>query len=266
MVQALQVSSDTYFYVLGREDDEKGVGAFQKWASDFSFGSLTGIDLPGEAAGNVPSEKWRNDLYNAAKKPDSPCGRKIVFDPARDCYEAFDRPWGPGDNMNFSVGQGDLLGTPLQLATAYAAIANGGEIVRPHLAMKVVDPLGVTEEEFTPAPRRTLDISETTRTTIMEGLRQAAMESPGTSFSTFGGYPIQIAGKTGTAETPKGDQAWYAAVAPFDDPEIVVIVTIEEGGFGNETAAPSTRDILDAYFRVNSSDIEEVSGEVAIQE
>ncbi len=261
MGRALEVSSDIYFYKLGIKAENSGQEPFQKWAERLGFGGLTGIDLPGEQPGLVPSPKWRNDLYEAAIKPDSECGKAVVFDPARDCYETADRRWSVGDNMNFAVGQGDFLATPLQLAVGYAAIANGGSVVRPHVAQRVENPLGQTEEEFTPAPRRELDISDATLVTIRDGLRRAANGPEGTSTGVFGSFPIEIAGKTGTAETPKGDQSWYASFAPFDDPEIVAVATFEGGGFGSETAAPAVKQILSQYFsgRISKKDLEKAA-------
>lgn len=261
--RALEVSSDIYFYKQGikaeSEPPDDGKGVFQEWSERFGFGSATGIDLPAEQGGLVPSPEWRNELYEAATDPDSECGKEAVYDPARDCYELVDRAWSVGDNMNLSVGQGDLQATPLQLATAYAAIANGGEVVRPHVAQRIENPLGQTEEEFTPAPRRELGASEETLSVIRDGIHRAATGPEGTSSAIFGDYPIDVAGKTGTAETPQGDQSWYASWAPFNAPEIVVVATIEGGGFGSETAAPAVKQIYDAYFakqvaKANSSD------------
>ena len=265
MVDALRVSSDIYFYRQGQEaqqvynESEKNV--FQDWASKLGFGSPTGIDLPGEASGLVPTPEWRNKLFEQFSKSDSECGKEIVFDPARDCYETVDRIWTDGDNMNLSVGQGDLQATPLQLAVAYAAIANGGDVVRPHVAQEVQNPLGQTEEQFTPAPRRDLDISDSTLATIREGLRQAASEPGGTSVQLFGNFPVEIAGKTGTAERGIGnpDQSWYAAFAPFDAPEIVTIATIDGGGFGSDAAAPAVKDILTTYFGFKGKQLEQAT-------
>lgn len=260
MTSALKLSSDVYFYSLGLEADrvrqEDGEQPIQDWASRYGFGGLTGIDIPGEGAGLLPTPEWRNDLYEDAADPDSCSGK--VRDYAG-CGET-DRPWTEGDNMNLAVGQGDLNATPLQLALAYAALGNGGEVVRPHLADRAEDALGQVTQEIDPAPGRELEISEETRSTIMEGLRQAAMEPGGTSYSIFGGFPVEIAGKTGTAETAIGiDQSWYAALAPADDPEIVVVVTVERGGFGVESAAPAASQILSQYFSVGSREIAEVA-------
>ena len=255
MVSALRVSSDVFFYDIGRMAndvyDETGQEIIQDWAKQLGFGALTGIDVPGEGAGLVPTPEWRDKLFKEASSPDS-CGGKQVLYGVDGCYET-DRGWSVGDNMNLAVGQGDLQATPLQLATAYAAIGNGGEVVRPHLGMEAEDPSGAQTQAFEPAPRREVDLSGTTRSTIMEGLREAAMEPGGTSYPTFGGYPVEIAGKTGTAEkTNQEDQSWYAALAPADDPKFVVVFTIERGGFGAEAAAPAACQVLNVLLDVKS--------------
>jgi penicillin-binding protein 2 len=254
MVSALRVSSDVFFYDIGdlanQVYDENGDEIIQDWAKQLGFGSLTGIDLPAEGAGLVPTPEWRDKLFEEASRPGSCGGKQILYD-VDGCYET-DRAWSAGDMMNLAVGQGDLQATPLQLATAYAAIANGGEVVRPHLGMEAEDASGAQTQAFDPAPRRQVDLADTTRTTIMEGLREAAMEPGGTSYPTFGSYPIEIAGKTGTAERGVGveDQSWYAAVAPADDPQYVVAVTVERGGWGASTAAPAACQIFNALFAV----------------
>ena len=255
MVSALRVSSDVFFYDIGRMAndvyDETGQEIIQDWAKQLGFGALTGIDVPGEGAGLLPTPEWRDKLFKEASSPNS-CGGKNVLYGVDGCYET-DRGWSVGDNMNLAVGQGDLQATPLQLATAYAAIGNGGEVVRPHLGMEAEDPSGAQTQAFEPAPRREVDLSGTTRSTIMEGLREAAMEPGGTSYPTFGGYPVDIAGKTGTAEkTNQEDQSWYAALAPADNPKFVVVFTIERGGFGAERAAPAACQVLNVLLDVKS--------------
>jgi penicillin-binding protein 2 len=240
---ALQVSSDVYFYLIGLEDGAEG-DTIQKWAKNLGMGSATGIDLPAEADGLVPTPEWRNQLY-------------------RDGLT--DRPWSVGDNINLSVGQGDLQASPLQLAVAYAAVANGGEIVRPHVGLQVEDPAGRVIQEVDPAPRRQVDIDPGNAKAILDGLNAAAMEPSGTSYPIFGGFPVPIAGKTGTAERGAAveDQSWYAALAPYPNPEIVVVATIERGGFGADAAAPAVKQILTQYFDIKPSEIDEVSDPAA---
>jgi penicillin-binding protein 2 len=229
--RALQVSSDVFFYTLGGRlqeliDDHEYI---QDWASQLGLGDGTGIDIPGEAPGLVPNPEWRNDLYKEGLT---------------------DRPWSFGDSINLSVGQGDLQAAPLQMAVAYAAIGNGGTVVTPHVALRAEDPAGRVVQQIEPAPSRHVDIDPAWRSAIMDGLTAAAMEPEGTSYPVFGepGFPIDVAGKTGTAETSQPeDQSWYVALAPAEDPRVVVAFTFENGGFGADTAAPATRALLTEY-------------------
>ena len=230
MSDALKVSSDVYFYRLGVEASARGRhGQIQDWARSYGIGRRTGIDLPGEQAGLLPTPAWRNRMFRKGGNP------------------YIDRPWTTGDNVNLSVGQGDLQVTPLQLATAYATLANGGAVVTPHLGARIQAAGGRTLARIRPAPRRRLKISEETRETILDGIGRAAMEPGGTSYSVFGGFPFAVAGKTGTAERGAGaeDQSWYGAIAPADEPRIVVVATVEGGGFGVEAAAPVVARILE---------------------
>jgi penicillin-binding protein 2 len=229
MSDALKVSSDLYFYNLGlKAKTSKGGGQIQDWARNYGLGEKTGIDLPAEVDGLIPDPAWRNRLYRE---------------------HLTDRPWTVGDNVNLAVGQGDLEADPLQMAVAYAALGNGGTVVTPHLGDDVESVTGKVLEEIRPAPRRHLDISPTTRDTIMTGLTRAAMEPGGTSYPVFGHFPFSVAGKTGTAERPnQADQSWYVVLAPANNPQIVVAVTLERGGFGADTAAPVAARILEQYF------------------
>jgi penicillin-binding protein 2 len=231
MSDAFKVSSDIYFYSLGlKAKASKGHGQIQDWARRYGLGERTGIDLPAEVEGLIPTPAWRNRLYNEGLT---------------------DRPWTAGDNINLSVGQGDLQANPLQMAIAYAALANGGKVLRPHIADQVESVTGEVLEEIRPAPRRQIQISDETRSTIMDGLRRAAMEDGGTSYGVFGNFPFPVAGKTGTAERGvQPDQSWYVAIAPADNPQIVVAVTLERGGFGADTAAPVAARIIEHYFKV----------------
>jgi penicillin-binding protein 2 len=236
--EALQVSSDVFFYNLGADlyshDD-----AQQQWASELGIGHPTGIDIPGEGTGLLPTPEWRDQLY---KEGDT------------------DRPWSVGDNVNLSVGQGDLQTNPLQMAVAYAAIANGGDVVRPHVGMEVEDTSGRAVQEIEPAPQRHVEIAPEHRQAILRGVHMASQSPGGTSYSVFGNFPIPMAGKTGTAERiGQGDQSWYVALAPYPNPEIVVATTIEQGGFGVEAAAPVTCKILEVYYSIQTAGAEGVA-------
>jgi penicillin-binding protein 2 len=230
--QALTVSSDVFFYKLGLEANGHGDGLLiQKWAHRLGLGRRTGIDLPGETPGLVPSPKWRNRLY---KK------------------HLTDRPWSPGDNINLSVGQGDLQADPLQMAVAYATIANGGRVLSPRLGLRIEDSGGRVLQQLESPAARKLNINPAFRQAILEGLRGGASAAGGTSAKVFNGFPIPVAGKTGTAQKGAGraDQSWYVALAPYPSIKYVVAVTDEAGGFGADTAAPMAREILSALFDV----------------
>lgn len=234
MRYALQVSSDVYYYILGdRLFQNDPSTELQRWSRMLGIGRETGIDLPGELEGLLPTPQWRNELYEAGDT---------------------DRPWSEGDNVSLAVGQGDLQANPLQLAVAYAAMANGGTVVTPHLAAEVEDSAGRLVQEFDPGPQRKVKMNQADLDTIMAGLHDAAQSPGGTSYGVFGGFPVPVAGKTGTAERyGYEDQSWYAVTAPYPDPEIVTIVTFEEGGFGADTAAPAALAILSEYFGKQAS-------------
>ncbi|HEX4670003.1 MAG TPA: penicillin-binding protein 2 [Solirubrobacterales bacterium] len=233
LVPALEVSSDVFFYELGWKMWD--TGQLQRWAAKLGIGKESGLDLPGETEGLVPSRSWRNQLYKEGNT---------------------DRPWSAGDNIQLATGQGDLQTNPLQLAIAYAALGNDGTIVTPHVGMEVEDAAGRVLKEFNPRPRRRIHIDPAHRMAIMEGLHQAAQGPQGTSYGIFGGFPIEVAGKTGTAQRPPhADQSWYAILAPYPDPRIVTVVTMEEGGFGAESAAPAALQILEAYFGKHASSV-----------
>jgi penicillin-binding protein 2 len=231
LVPALQVSSDVFFYTLGL--DMWDTGALQHWAHKLGIGRPTGLDLPGAAEGLLPSQHWRNQLYKHGET---------------------ERPWSAGDNIQLATGQGDLQTNPLQMAIAYATLANGGTVVTPHVGLQVDDAAGRVLREFDSKPRRHVKFKAESRDTILEGLHEAAQAPGGTSYAVFGGFPIPVAGKTGTAQrVGHADQSWYIVLAPYPNPRIVTAVTIEEGGFGAESAAPAALQILEAYFGKHSS-------------
>jgi penicillin-binding protein 2 len=238
--QALTVSSDVFFYQLGRDMNEKGM-PLQAWARRLGIGRRTGIDLPAEEPGRLPTPAWRNRWYE---------------------QDLTDRQWSVGDNINLSVGQGDLQSNPLQMSVAYAAVANGGRVVTPHLGKRIEDADGRVLQELPGRARRRVDIEPEHRSAILQGLRSAASAPGGTSADVFKGFPIPVAGKTGTAEKGMGrpDQSWYIALAPYPNPRYVVAVTDEQGGFGAETAAPAARRILAALFDVRGQTKKVVKG------
>jgi penicillin-binding protein 2 len=230
--QALTVSSDVFFYRLGLEMNSARNGLLlQHWAHNYGLGQRSGIDLPNELPGLVPSPHWRDRLF---KK------------------HLTDRPWSVGDNVNLSVGQGDVKVSPLQLAVAYGALANGGRVLRPRLGMRIEDSAGRVQQDLEAPTSRRIHIRPEFRQAILDGLRGAASAPGGTSAKVFAGFPIPVAGKTGTAEKGLGraDQSWYAALAPYPNIKYVVVVTDEAGGFGADTAAPMARQILATIFDV----------------
>ncbi len=249
IIRAIAVSSDVFFYKLGyRMNDLKGQ-VLQTWAKRMGLGHTTKIDLPGEYPGVVPDAQLRNSEFEKYKA----CAeRKHVPQGTTEALFAcggYERPWSAGDNVNLSVGQGDLQATPLQMAVAYATMENGGTVVRPHLGREVQDGQGRLQQKLRAPARRKLDISETTRSTIMQGLKDAATAPNGTSEPVFKNTDLDVYGKTGTAERGNdGDQSWYVGFVPHPSRPIVVAVTVEEGGFGAEAAAPAVCAIMQAWY------------------
>ncbi len=231
LVPALQVSSDVFFYTLGLKMWD--TGALQRWAHKLGIGRPSGLDLPEQADGLLPTQGWRNRLYKKGLT---------------------DRPWSAGDNIQLATGQTDLQTNPLQMAIAYATVANGGTVVTPHVGMEVDDAAGRVVQEIDPGSRRHVKIKPEYRSVILEGLHEAAQAPGGTSYGVFGGFPVPVAGKTGTAQRPPNpDQSWYIVLSPYPNPKIVTAVTVERGGFGADTAAPAALSILSAYYGAHSS-------------
>jgi penicillin-binding protein 2 len=230
--QALSISCDTWFYRLGTmfyaRQAATGAVDMQRWAKLLGLGHPTGIDVPGEYGGVVPTPGWL---------------RRTFRDPAQ-------RIWYEGYSVNLAIGQGYLAVTPLQLAVAYSALANGGTVVRPHVARALLTPSGVPGRVFHFRPLRRLRLVSVDA--IRQGLYDAAHSATGTSTAVFGTFPVPVAGKTGTAQTPNGsDHSWYASWAPAGRPRVVVVVLIEHGGFGAEAAAPAAKEIYSAFFHVH---------------
>jgi penicillin-binding protein 2 len=242
LVHAFEVSSDVFFYRLGAQMWDNN--DLQDWSHKMGIGDPTGLDLPGgdEAQGLVPSKQWRDELFE---------------------NEETERPWSQGDDVQLAVGQGDLQTDPLQMAIAYAALGNDGTIVTPHIGMEVQDAAGRVLKEIEPGPRRHVQFSPESRQLIMEGLHLATAGPGGTATDVFNEFPIEIAGKTGTAERAgHANQSWFISLAPYPNPNVVTVVTIEEGGFGAESAAPANKQILEAYFHHDlEKENEEKTGE-----
>ena len=240
--QALTESCDTVFYQFAGQFWQRfrkdGAEVLQDYARKFGFGRKTGIEVPYEKVGRVPDEAWLQEMN--ARYP-----KAFPF-----------KVWLPGYTINMGIGQGDVLATPLQLATAYGAIANGGTLWQPHVGMRIQEGNRVTT---VPAKQTgTLPVSPAALEPIKRGLERVVTPG-GTSAGAFAGFPLDrfpVAAKTGTAEIkPKQPYAWFAAYAPAQNPQYVVAVMLEEGGHGGETAAPIARRILEGLFNLPLSGI-----------
>ncbi|MDR7866977.1 MAG: penicillin-binding protein 2 [Sporomusaceae bacterium] len=221
----IAMSSDPVFYELGRR---MGADTLAAYALTFGFGKPTGIGLPGEADGFVPTEDWKATAYG--------------------------EPWYPGETIIAAIGQGYYLATLLQQASLLMAVANGGVIYRPVLVDKVLDTDGTPRQKLTPAIARTIYLAPATWETIRRGLE--GVVTRGTAAAVFQGFGQTTAGKTGSAETGRGTtHSWFACYAPAANPEIVVAALIEDGGDGSVAAGPVVRKVLDAYFGLPAAQV-----------
>jgi penicillin-binding protein 2 len=247
LAESLVRSCDTVYYDFGydfyQDRDVRGEN-MQQQLKRWGFGRETGIDSPGEQEGRIPDQRWKELVHEQWPN---------VFP---------DDLWFPGDNINMSIGQGDVLVTPLQLATAYSAIANGGKIYRPEVGLKIVDADGKVVKRIKPKVTGRVPASPATLAFLRDALTGVVAGSGGTATLAFDGYPhreFPVAGKTGTSEvTVDGKEtshSLFAAMAPAPDPEYVVVALVEEGGHGSEVAAPIVREILEGIFGVGSEGI-----------
>ncbi len=200
VVKGLRDSCDVFFYQAGLRT---GIDALVKWGAVFGVGEPTGIDLPGEARGNIAGPAWK--------------------------LERFKERWYPGDTANYSIGQGFLLLTPIQLARIYAAIANGGKLVTPRLLK------GAETSVSLQLPEGPLAI-------VKEGIEEVVLRGTGRRAGLYG---VSVAGKTGTAENPHGDDhAWFVGYAPVENPRYVAVALIEAGLHGSSAAGPVVGELL----------------------
>jgi penicillin-binding protein 2 len=246
--EALSQSCDTYFYEIGNRFYEGGSDSqvrMQKWARSFGFGSPTGLDIGGEADGLVPTPEWRRKTFESD----------------------WDRAWNPGDSIQLSIGQKDLLVTPIQMAAFYAMLANGGKIVAPYLVSDVEQPGAkgsprVVLRRFAPTPPKSAGIDPEALAAVRDGLYSATHSASGTSSGVFANYAVPISGKTGTAEKvvplpgyPADhleDQSWWCGWGPSDAARLVVCALIENGGHGSSAAAPAALKVFERFFNVEA--------------
>ena len=238
VTQALQHSCNYFFYETG---DRTGIDAISKYALHFGLGKKTGIELPSEQTGTLAQRE---------------------------------EGWGPGDTLNASIGQGDNSFTPVQIAKYISSIANGGTIVQPTIVKTILNADGteVPKEEIDNFVNQKLGIDNTDDgiqinpeniQIAREGMRMATSEAGGTAYSRFKDFKVEVAGKTGSAEAGVDENqkdivnAWFVCFAPYENPEVAVVVLVENGGHGNY-AAEVARDVLDQYFGMNeTSSVEE---------
>jgi len=214
--RAIAWSVNTFFYTIcGGNGEFKGLGIdkVDEWLKKFGFGKQTGLDLPGESFGFIPSPQWKQDKL----------GEK----------------WYQGDTYNVAIGQGAFLVTPLQIALETSEIANNGKVIVPHVAKNVYVYAGVSSTEPI-APANAL-------ATVRAGMRDTIVYGSGRSLFNM---PFTIAGKTGTAQWRKDapNHAWFTAFAPYENPKVVVTVLLESGGEGSSTAIPVARDIFNSWY------------------
>ncbi len=238
--RALVESCDIYFYQVGLK---VGVDLIAHYANEFGLGRETGISLPHEKPGTVPSSSWKKKRFGV--------------------------PWYSGETLSFAVGQGYLNTTPLQLLMLISGIANGGKLYRPQVVEKVEDIYGNKLKEYPPVELGKVNVSEKTLQIVQEALRGAVNEPHGTGW-TCALKEVKVAGKTGTAQVvrmpenfKKGDMnrmplkfrdhAWFVAFAPFEDPKISIAVLVEHGGFGASAAAPIAKKVIEKYLNLEPS-------------
>ena len=239
--EAISDSNDIFFYQVADWiwNDTRNKDWLSHYYERWGFGKLTGIDITGESAGRMPTEAWDRAYNEAVGTPEN-------------AY------WSVGDWVNMSIGQGDVLVSPIQMATAYSALYNGGTLVTPHLAKEVRDQDGEVVAEISPEPRGRVDTNRYEIDTVVEGLRGVTAKK-GTAETIFEGSELPTIGKSGTGELPGGEDFvnWFAGWTEGQDEPLVVVTMIEGGGAFQEgsemTAGPAVRHVLEAYYGVEQS-------------
>ncbi len=274
LFRAMAVSCDTIFYKfayetwlrLGGSENKSDKGdPFIEMAKAFGLGKPTGIDLPEDVAGRIPDRAWKQEYWKSTK--DYYCKKAATGfpeisgnDPTRaaflrqlakeNCADGY--VFRGGDAANFSIGQGDIVVSPLQMVRIYAAVANGGTLWTPRLAKAVVSPSGKVVQEFAPKKAGTVPLRPDVLAFLQRSLRGVITE--GTGRGPFAGFPIPVAGKTGTGEVyGKQTTAWFCSYAPADNPRYAVAVVVSQGGTGSGTSAPVVRDIYSAIYGIKNN-------------
>ncbi|MFF3493579.1 penicillin-binding protein 2 [Streptomyces sp. NPDC002795] len=261
--KALEVSCDTVFYRLAHREWQKlgginpkdGVNvddAFYKTAHQFGLGKTTGIDLPNEVEGRVPDRKWKQQYWKANKDAWCKAGKKggsyVEQLNWENCRQG--NVMRAGDEVNYSIGQGDTLVTPIQMARIYGAISNGGTLYQPAVGKAVISPDGKQVNEIAPKPQGKLPMTKQTQRQINDAL--AGVATRGTAAWRFGGWPqdkIPMHAKTGTAEVyGKQTTSWFATYTK----DYSVVMTMSQGGTGSGASGPAVRKIYDALYGVDS--------------
>ncbi|WP_288848132.1 penicillin-binding protein 2 [Mitsuokella jalaludinii] len=219
---ALAHSDNVYFYEMG---NRLGIDRLEKYARMFGLGAKTGIDLPYEASGLVANRRYKEKNFD-------------------------DGEWYLSETFDAAIGQGFNLVTPLQAAMVMGEIAADGKRYKPHVVNRIIAPDGSVVKDFQPELLSQLDVPEEDIKLVQDGLHDVTKY--GTAASSFRGFTVDIAGKTGTAENSQGrDHGWFVAYGPFDNPNVVVAVIVENGGYGSQSAVPIGRKILEAAFGLN---------------
>jgi penicillin-binding protein 2 len=264
-----QIAYDEWVRDGGLKPKSKTNDYFFNAAKAFGVGKVTGIDLPSELSGRLPNRTWKQNWFEQnkdfycnyqqrAKKQD--LTRYLIEIARENCLDG--NKVRAGDAVNFSIGQGDTLVTPIRLAQMYAAIANNGTYYKPQVARAVVDTDGKVIKEFKPEVADVIKEEQSTWDFLHRALRMVVTR--GTAGSVFAGFPVAVSGKTGTAQvfgknpngSAKDDTSWFASYGPTEDPTYAVVMMVSQGGFGASTSGVGVRDIYSTLFGVTGNKVD----------